>query len=512
MGGQDLGLEAWGEWGSLGGMRCVLAVFAMAAALGAADVPARPTIVMFLADDLGTGDVAALSASCRIRTPYLDGFASEGMRLRDFHSNSSVCTPTRYGLLTGRYAWRTRLQKGVLDGGSEPLIARGRPTLASVLRDAGYRTALVGKWHLGLGWARDGAAGKADFARPFADGPLSCGFGSFLGVAASADMPPYVFLEGDRAVVAPTARFTSDFGPSREGPAAPGWTSEAIQDALIRRSIEELRKCSEDPRPLFLLVSLTSPHTPVAPSKDWQGRSGINRYADFVMQMDHDIGRVLTALRETGRAEDAFVVVTSDNGCSPEANFAQLAAHDHFPSAGFRGAKADLYEGGHRVPCLVRWPRRIARGSTSEALAGMTDWYATLAAVAGLGRPAAGGEDSVSLLPALTGKTDMPARDHFVMHSIDGSFALRVGNMKYLAARGSGGWSAPNGKTKGFGRLPAAQLYDLAEDPREEENLAAERPGVVASMRERLVAIVAAGRSTQGPASANDVPVRVGGE
>jgi len=496
--------------GQSGFMRCVLGAFLMAVGLVAKDAPGRPTIVMFLADDLGMGDVAAMSASCRIRTPYLDGFASEGMRLRDFHSNSSVCTPTRYGLMTGRYAWRTRLQRGVLDGNAEPLIAEGRPTVASVLRDAGYRTALVGKWHLGLGWRRD-EGGKPDHGQPFAGGPMSLGFTSFLGIAASADMPPYVFLEGDRALVAPTARFTSDFGPAREGPAAPGWSSEAIQETLVRRAIEELRKCASDERPLFLLVSLASPHTPIAPVRDWRGRSGINRYADFVMQMDHDIGRVLTALRETGRAEDAFVVITSDNGCSPEAGFTELAAHDHFPSAGFRGAKADLFEGGHRVPCLVRWPGRIARGSASEALAGMTDWYATLAAVAGLGRPAGGGEDSVNLLPVLTGRA-ASVRETYVTHSIDGSFSLRRGSLKYLATRGSGGWSEPNARTRGFGRLPASQLYDLAEDPREEENLAPARPALVASMREQLLAMVAEGRTTPGPSSPNDAPVKVGGE
>lgn len=487
-----------------------LTLFWLAMISLAAKEPVRPTIVMFLADDLGTGDVAALSASCRIKTPYLDGFASEGMRLRDFHSNSAVCTPTRYGLLTGRYAWRTRLQKGVLMGGSAPLIAEGRPTLASVLRDGGYRTALVGKWHLGLGW-QEGPGGKPDFGRPFAQGPLARGFEAFFGVAASADMPPYAFVEGDRIMEPLTGRFTSDFGPAREGPAAPGWKSEDIQDALIRRAIAELRKCSDDPRPLFLLISLTSPHTPIAPSRDWQGRSGINRYADFVMQMDHDIGRVLTALRETGRAENALVVVTSDNGCSPEANFAELARHDHYPSAGFRGAKSDLFEGGHRVPCLVRWPGRIARGSTSEALAGMTDWYATLAEAAGLGRPAKGGEDSVSLLPVLTGGASS-VRDTYVVHSIDGSFALRRGGYKYLAARGSGGWSEPNGKTRGFGRMPSSQLYDLSEDPREEANLVSERPALAASMREQLVAVVKAGRSTPGPESPNDVPVTLGGE
>lgn len=490
-------------------MRFLALVLLGAIVLGAKE-PARPTIVVFLADDLGTGDVAALSASCRIRTPYLDGFASEGMRMRDFHSNSAVCTPTRYGLLTGRYAWRTRLQRGVLQGGGAPLIPADRPTVASVLRDAGYRTAMVGKWHLGLGWAGDDEE-RRDFSRPFADGPTTRGFGTFFGIAASADMPPFAFLEGDRPLVAPTATFTADHGPSRRGPAAPGWRSEAIQDALVRRAIAELRKCADDARPLFLLVSLASPHTPVAPSAEWLGRSGINRYADFVMQMDHDIGRVLTALRETGRAEDAFVVITSDNGCSPAANLDELARHDHFPSAGFRGAKADLYEGGHRVPCLVRWPRRIGRGTTSEALAGMTDWYATLAEVAGLPRPAMGGEDSVSLLPVLLGKATQ-ARETYVMHSIDGSFALRRGAWKYLAARGSGGWSEPTAKTRGFDRLPPAQLYDLAEDPREQTNLIHEKPAVAASMREQLLGIVAAGRSAPGPASANDVPVRLGGE
>ncbi len=476
----------------------------------AAKEPARPTIVIFLVDDLGIGDVAALSASCRIRTPYLDGFATESMRLRNFHSNSAVCTPTRYGLLTGRYAWRTHLQKGVLQGDSPPLIAQGRPTLASMLREGGYRTSMVGKWHLGLRWGKD-ADGKPDFGLPFAEGPLMHGFESFLGIAASADMPPYVFLEGDRARVAPTASFTSDFGPKRTGAAEPGWTSEAIQDVLIRRSIDEIRKCVLDPRPLFLLVSLASPHTPVAPTKEWVGRSGMNRYADFVMQMDHDIGRVLMALRESGRAEDALVVFTSDNGCSPEAGFEELAKYDHFPSARFRGAKSDLFEGGHRVPCLVRWPGRIARGSSSEALSGMTDWYATLAAAAGLVRPSQGGEDSVSLLPVLTGKAST-ARDSYVTHSIDGSFALHHGQMKYLATRGSGGWSEPNARSKGFARLPATQLYDLSRDPREEENLIRELPAVAESMREKLLEIVAAGRSTPGSTATNDVPVRVGGD
>ena len=488
-------------------MRTLLAAF-LAAVAGAAE-PARPDIVVILADDLGMGDVAALSASCRIPTPYLDGFASEGMRLRDFHANSSVCTPTRYGLLTGRYAWRTRLQRGVLDGESPPLIEEGRPTLASVLRDKGYRTVLVGKWHLGLGWAK-GADGRNDFGAPFTGGPIDRGFETFFGIAASADMPPYGFLEGNRAV----APFDRKLGPadglSRAGLAAEGWKPDRVLDALTARVIAELRKCSADPRPIFLLVSLPSPHAPVAPSASWRGRSGMNAYGDFVMETDHAIGRVLSALRETRRAEGALVVITSDNGASPAADLKELAKFDHFPSAGFRGAKSDLYEGGHRVPCLVRWPGRIARGSVSQALAGMTDWFATFAEVAGASPGPKGGEDSVSLLPVLTGKA-ATARDSYIMHSIDGAFAFRKGPLKLLAARGSGGWSEPNATTKGFDRLPPVQLYNLAEDPAETENLARSRTDDAEDLRDELVRQVKAGRTTPGPAATNDVKVTVGG-
>ena len=483
-----------------------LALLLLSAIVGAAEAR-KPDIVIFLADDLGIGDVAALSMSCRIRTPYLDGFATEGMRLRDFHANSSVCTPTRYGLLTGRYAWRTRLQKGVLEGDAPPLIEEGRPTLASMLRDTGYRTVLVGKWHLGLGWAK-GADGRADFDAPFKGGPLALGFETFFGISASADMPPYGFLEGDRAVAPLDRRLGAGPGISRPGPASEGWKPELVLDTLVVRAIAELRKCASDPRPILLVVSLPSPHTPIAPSALWRGRSGINAYADFVMETDHAIGRVLMALRETGRAEDAFVVITSDNGCSPAAGLEELAKHDHFPSAGFRGAKSDLFEGGHRVPCLVRWPRRVARGSESQALAGMTDWFATLAEVAGVTRGPRGGEDSVSLLPVLTGKA-ASARETYIMHSIDGAFALRKGSLKLLATRGSGGWSEPNARTKGIERLPANQLYDLREDPAESENLYRVRGDDAAELHEELVRQIKAGRTTPGPASPNDVEVRV---
>lgn len=466
----------------------------------------RPTIVVFLADDLGTGDVTALSGSCRIRTPYLDGFAVESTRLTDYHTSSAVCTPTRYSILTGRYAWRTRLQSGVLDGKSAALIPPRRPTLASVLRDAGYRTVCVGKWHLGLDWQK-GANGSPDFAQPFAGGPLALGFETFYGIAASADMPPYVLLEGDRATVAPTANFGKDLEHVRPGVAAPGWKADELLELLTQRAISELRRCRDDKRPLLLYVPLPSPHTPIAPSAKWRGRSGISAYADFVMETDHSIGRILMALQETGRAENALVVITSDNGCSPAANFVELSEKGHHPSAGFRGMKSDLYEGGHRVPCMVRWPGRIVRGGSSDALAGSTDLYATCLAAAGVSRPA-GGEDSVNLLPVLSGETKA-VRESYIMHSIDGRFAFRKGSLKYLACRGSGGWSSPNAKDKGYLRLPPDQLFDLQEDPSEETNLARLRTSDVEKLWAELTAQVKAGRTTPGPVSTNDVEVEI---
>lgn len=450
----------------------------------------RPTIVVFVADDLGTGDVTALSMSCRIRTPYLDGFAVESTRLTDHHASASVGAPTRYGMLTGRYAWRTRLQAGEPEASATPLIAPGRPTIASVLRDAGYRTVCIGQWHLGLDWSR-GGDGKVDHALPFGGGPLAHGFETFCGLAASPDAPPLVLFEGDRIV-----------------PASTQWKPDALLERLTQRAIAELRKCREDARPLFLYVPLPAPRAPIAPSASWRGRSGINAYADFVMETDNSVGRILMALRETGRAEDAFVVITSGSGCAPAADFAALREHGHFPSAGFRGMKSDLYEGGHRVPCMVRWPGRIARGGSSDALAGSTDLYATCLAVAGVTPPAGGGEDSVSLLPVLLGQAKS-VRETYILHSIDGRFAFRKGPLKYLACRGSGGWSSPNAKDKDYLRLPPDQLFDLAEDPSEETNLARARPADVERLWAELESEVKSGRTTPGPASPNDVPVQL---
>jgi len=467
----------------------------------------RPTIVIFLADDLGTGDVSALSTGGRIRTPYLDDFAAESTRLTDFHTNSSVCTPTRYGLLTGRYAWRSRLQSGVLMGDSQPLIPTTRPTLASALKASGYRTACVGKWHLGLDWAKE-ANGKPNYTAPFTGGPLDLGFETFYGIAGSADMPPYVMLEGNQSVVVSVEKLGGSITPRPIESAKSDWRPQDLLESLTVRAIAELQKCREDARPLFLYIPLPSPHIPIAPSDKWKGRSGIHAYADFVMETDNSVGRILMALRETGRAENSLVIFTADNGCSSVANSKQLKAAGHDSSAGYRGAKTDLYEGGHRVPCMVRWPGRIAPRGSSDALAGMTDLYVTCLAAAGVAQPTMGGEDSVNLLPVLLGRTKS-VRESYIMHSAFGFFSIRKGTMKYLVCRGSGGRSEPTAKTKDYLRLPIEQLYDLDQDPKEQANLVRQRPEAAVKLRAELDAQILAGRTTPGPESKNDVPVKV---
>ena len=346
----------------------------------------KPNIVYILADDLGYGDVKCFNPDGKIPTPNLDRLAAAGMRFTDAHSSSAVCTPTRYGLLTGRYNWRSRLQSGVLGGLSPPLIEPGRLTVPAFLQQQGYHTACIGKWHLGMDWPlqpgaepfddriEKGEQGwRVDFTKPIARGPNSVGFDYFFGLAASLDMVPYTFIENDRVTIIPTqdnafpmmSGHTNSF--TRRGPAAAGFEAGAVLPTLTRKAVEYLEQRAGTAKagtPFFLYVPLNAPHTPIAPTKEWQGRSGLNPYADFVMQTDASVGAVLHALDRLGLAPDTLVIFTSDNGCSPEAKFNELRAKGHNPSASFRGTKADIFDGGHHVPFLVRWPGRVQPGTT----------------------------------------------------------------------------------------------------------------------------------------------------
>ncbi len=477
--------------------------------------PDKPNIVYILADDLGYGDVRCLNPQRgKIKTPNLDRLAREGMVFTDAHSGSSVCTPTRYGILTGRYAWRTRLQSGVLGGLSAPLIAPARLTVAGLLRRAGYRTACFGKWHLGLGWANAATddmslkGATADYTQPVTHGPVTHGFDTFFGISASLDMPPYAWIHDDRVTELPTA--TKKW--IREGPAAPSFEAVDVLPEVTRRTVEYIAAQAAEAKagkPFFIYVPYASPHTPIVPSPEWQGRSGISAYADFVMQSDHSVGQILDALEQHGLARDTLVLFTSDNGCSPAADVKGLERQGHYPSARFRGYKADLWEGGHRVPFICRWPAQIRAGSSSPQVVCLTDLMATCADVAGEKVPENAGEDSVSFLPALLGEDKTPLREAVVHHSINGMFAIRQGPWKLALCPGSGGWAKPGDAEALKLGLPGIQLYDLGADPAEARNVQAGHPEIVERLTRLLESYVANGRSTPGKPQANDAGVQI---
>jgi arylsulfatase A-like enzyme len=489
-----------------------------------------PNIVFILADDLGYGDVRCFDPESKIPTPHLDRLAAAGMRFTDAHTSAAVCTPTRYGLLTGRYNWRSRLKSGVQGGMSPRLIEPGRLTVAQLLKDHGYTTACIGKWHLGMDWAlqpgappfddtiEKGLAGwNADYFTGFRNGPQSIGFDYFFGLGGSLDMVPYTFLLQDGVAAYPNTdkAFPMMLGragkETRRGPAGPDFEARQVLPELTRRAVEfiGLRKGDWSPSPFFLYLPLASPHTPIAPTAEWQGKSGLNPYADFVMQTDAAIGAVLEAIERGGYADDTLVIFTSDNGCSPEANFTELQAMGHFPSARFRGTKADIFEGGHRVPFIVRWPQKVKAGAVSDQLVCLNDFMATAAGIVGAKLPENAGEDSVSILPALLGRADKPIRDSLVHHSVNGSFAIRQGQWKLALCADSGGWSAPKPGTPAARELPPMQLYDLAVDIGETKNVQAEHPEIVERLTKLLEQQVADGRSTPGAPQQNTGQVQL---
>ena len=479
-----------------------------AAALSAAPAAEKPNIVYILADDLGYGDVQALNpARGKIKTPHLDRLASQGMTFTDSHSGSSVCTPTRYGLLTGRYAWRTRLQKGVLDGtDNPPLIAENRLTVPALLRQHGYVTAAIGKWH--LGFLSERPAGTTDTPAPagkkkanamgnaglpvgsrIIGGPTTRGFDYFWGCSNARTMSG--LIENDRVI--------ENLPPIEMLP------------RLQRQAVNYLAEHAAAAKagiPFFLYVPLTSPHTPILPTPEWQGKSGLGAYGDFVMQTDAVVGKILAALDAHGLAANTLVIFTADNGCSPQAGTPELEKLGHFASAQFRGYKADIWDGGHRVPFLARWPGRIAPGSRSDQLICHTDLMATCAEILGATLPADAGVDSVSILPALLGTARAPIRESIVHHSIHGMFSIREGAWKLEFCPGSGGWAAPLDAAARKSGLPELQLYDLSRDIAETKNLHAENPAIVARLTALLNRQIGEGRSAPGPRQTNDVVVK----
>lgn len=478
--------------------------------------PRLPNVVYILADDLGFGDVHFLNPERgRIPTPNIDALSKQGMTFTDAHSGSAVCSPTRYGVLTGRYAWRSKLQSSVLKPYDEPLISPRRLTVASLLRGQGYSTACVGKWHLGWNWPREN--GQYAFDRPVTGGPTELGFDSYFGVDVP-NYPPYCYIRDNRTVGIPSVPKPKEMY-GNDGIMLPGWRLDAILPELSRQAAGFIERSSRAAKPFFLYLPLTSPHTPLAVAESWRGKSGLGLYGDWVMQTDAVVGEVLRSLDSQGQAGNTLMVFASDNGFAPYigvdhdaenqrmGRVKEFEAKGHFPSGPYRGYKSDIWEGGHRVPFIARWPGVVKAGSRSDQVICHTDLMATCAEITGAGIPADAGEDSVSILPALEGRAAKPLREATVHHSIEGKFAIRQGRWKLALCPGSGGWTEPNDRTAAKQGLPEVQLYDLAADPAERNNVQHREPKQVARLTALLEHKIRQGRSTPGPAQANDVPV-----
>lgn len=460
----------------------------------------KPNIIYILADDLGQGDVSAYNANAKFKTPNIDRLAAGGMSFSDAHSGSAVCTPTRYGVLTGRYSWRSTLKKGVTWSYDAALIEENRLTVASFLQQNGYKTACIGKWHLGLDWAKkDDEKTPVDFSKPVQKTPNSYGFDYSFVIPASLDIPPYVYIENDRLTAQPDRETESktEFGWWRNGPTGADFNHDDVLDTFTQKSIAYINKQSAS-SPFFLYLPLAAPHTPILPSTKFRGKSGLNEYGDFVLMVDDAIGQIQKALIDKGLDKNTIIVFTSDNGCSPSAGTPVMEKAGHFSSNGFRGYKADIYEGGHRVPFIVQWPNKIKPNTRSAQTICLTDFMATCAGIQGKNLPDNAAEDSYDLSPIWLGKKmTTNVREATVHHSVEGAFAIRQGNWKLILDAGSGGWSYPK-PGKDCEGLPAVQLYDLQKDPAEKTNLYAQHPDKVAQLKALLRKYIQEGRSTKG--------------
>lgn len=493
----------------------------------------NPNIVLILADDFGVGDIQAHYPDHPIATPNLDALVRSGRSFTDAHSPSGVCSPTRYGLLTGRYAWRTALQEWVLAPYEPPLISDEILTLPKLLNRSGYQTHCIGKWHLGWDWQgpqtprRLGEDERRDLVRkpwffdqPIGAGPLGAGFDSFFGVDLP-NFPPFTYIRDNYVTIDPTEKLVlpTDQGVvlpkvHEGGATAPNWRFDTIVPRLTDEVCHQIIEAAKQPEPYFMYYSMTSPHEPVSPSKNFAGKSGIAPIADFLMETDWSVGQVLAAIEQTGEAENTIVLFTADNGHSHYTGWEELIAAGHFPSGEFRGHKGDIYEGGHRVPTVIRWPNKIPPNSNSDRLVSLTDIVATFAEVIDYTLTEGDAVDSISFLDAWTdadsgrsnrsdGATDLSpiTRNDLISHSNAGEFALRKGPWKLLYR-----YSERNHK-RSRGLPTLVELYHLQDDPSETKNLASQHRDLVQSLTRELEMQIQMGATRPNALGENDVPV-----
>ena len=480
-------------------MLAALLLGALATGLPAA---APPNLVVLYADDMGYGDLGANNPESKIPTPSLDRLAASGMRFTDGHSSSGICTPSRYAMLTGRHHWRDF--HGIVNALGASVFKPGQLTLPQMLREKGYATACIGKWHLGWDWdaiRRPGTPRRSidpkdfDWSQPVPDGPLDHGFDHYFGDTV-INFPPYAWIEDRKLLRAPDTIFRNNPVPPKEGswecrpgPALSDWDFYEVLPTLTRKSVEYVRSRKDQKQPFFLYVPFPSPHAPIIPNDEFDGRSEAGPFGDFVVQTDDACGRILAALGETGQADNTVVVFTADNGPEIYA-YARDQKFDHWSSAPFRGLKRDIYEGGHHVPFLIRWPGVTQPGSVSGALISQVDLMATLASFLGYPLPDDAAVDSHDFLPYLRGEADAGPRTAIVHNTRKDHYALREGDWLLVDSK-SGylrpapeAWNEKHDQPADDGQ--PVELYQLEEDIQQRHNLAGKHPEQVRSMQSLL--------------------------
>lgn len=488
----------------------VLAIFvAVLCCIRSQSLASTPNVIVIYTDDQGFGDMSCQNADAKFKTPNLDRIAAEGIRFTNAHSSDTVCTPSRYGLLTGRYCWRTRLKRGVMGAEGRCLIADGRTTIPSMLRDNGYQTAMIGKWHLGMDFPGD--PGSRDWTKPVKDMPLDKGFDYFFGVPASLNYGVLAWFEGRFAKVPPTV-FTNkkpnkrhvDYRikpPYQESPeatrraigtkgmeVAPDFVDNECLERFTNEAIVWLKEKRDPTKPFCLYLPMTSPHYPVCPRKEFWNQGDCGGYGEFMIETDHRVGQILEFLKTANLEQNTLLVFTSDNG--PEKSYKKrIEEFKHDSRGGWKGGKRDIYEGGHRVPFLVRWPQGIkSPGRVCDALVGQIDLLATIAEITETKVSVKHAEDSHSFAKILSHPDYQHQRLPLINHGVQGRFAITDGQWKLIMP---------------FRNLKR-ELYNLAVDPQEEKNVYANNLEIAKKLETKLTKIVLDGRTTDGPKQSND--------
>ena len=490
----------------------------------------KPNIILFLLDDFGYGDASCLNENSQVETQNIDTLARDGISFTDAHACSAVCSPSRYGILTGRYAWRSSLKAGVLPGPAPALIEEGRETLGTMLQSVGYRTAAVGKWHLGMDWATQGdwkaprtyaeldpddPMEGIDYDRPIQNGPNTRGFDYFFGMPGSLDQPPLVYIENDRVLSKPDCvAGIKGWQPQTPGecgaeficygPVGAGYDVQQAVPDMHNKVLALVDEYANGDKPFFLYSPTPAVHGPLVPTEEFAGKSKIGPYGDMILMVDDFIGKLEAKLKDLGIADNTMIIFTSDNGCAPIVDIPMLVReYGHNSSYVFRGCKFDIWEGGHRVPLIVKWPEAIRAGMQNDQCVCLIDLFATIAEIVGYDYGDSAGEDSFSMLPLWKGEAFAEIREATVHHSGKGMYSIRKGNWKLELCAGSGGVSYPSEGKDDLNGLAPIQLYDLGSDIGEQNNVYDKHPEIVKELKDLLASYVIAGRSTPGPTQRN---------